>query len=146
MIEIKIPKEIQDYKEKFMFGLTIRQFVSVAAALAICVPLYVFGKDALGADLMSWIIIIIAAPLFAFGFFKYNGMPFEQFLIILWRQKWAEPQKRKYIELPVYWYCREEIIADELAHQQEEIKRNKRKDGKNGNANQENDGQFGEER
>lgn len=140
MIEIKIPKEIRDYKEKFLFGLTIRQFISIAAALVICVPLYIFGKEPLGADLMSWIIIIIAAPIFAFGFFKFNGMPFEQFVLILYRQKWAEPQKRKYEELPVFWYCREEIIASEIAHQQEEIKRNNRKDGKNGTTNKKADG------
>lgn len=140
MIEIKIPKEIRDYKEKFLFGLTVRQFFSVAAALAICVPLYIFGKEPLGADLMSWLIILIAAPIFAFGFFKFNGMQFEQFLLILYRQKWAEPQKRKYEELPVFWYCREEIIASEIAHQQEEIKHNNRKDGKNGTTNKKADG------
>lgn len=140
MIEIKIPKEIRDYKEKFLFGLTVRQFFSVAAALAICVPLYIFGKEPLGADLMGWLIILIASPIFAFGFFKFNGMPFEQFVLILYRQKWAEPQKRKYEELPVFWYCREEIIASEIAHQQEEIKRSKRKDGKNGTTNKKSDG------
>lgn len=124
MIEIKIPKEITDYKEKFMFGLTVRQFFSVAAALVICIPLYIFGKDYLGEDLVSWLIIIVAAPIFGFGFFKYNGMPFEQFVLLLYRQKWAEPQRRKYIELPVFWYCREEIINDEIQHQ---LALNKRK-------------------
>lgn len=132
MIEIKIPKEIRDYKEKFLFGLTIRQFISVAVALAICVPLYIFGNKYIGDDLMGWLIMIIAAPIFAFGFFKFNGMPFEDFIKIVYRQKWAEPQKRKYEELPVFWHCREAIIADELAHQYEEIKRQKRKEGKNG--------------
>lgn len=124
MIEIKVPKEITDYKEKFMFGLTVRQFFSVAAALVICVPLYIFGKDYLGEDLVSWLIIIVAAPIFGFGFFKYNGMSFEQFVLLLYRQKWAEPQRRKYIELPVFWYCREEIINDEIQHQ---LALNKRK-------------------
>lgn len=124
MIEIKVPKEITDYKEKFMFGLTVRQFFSVAVALVICVPLYIFGKDYLGEDLVSWLIIIVAAPVFGFGFFKYNGMPFEQFVLLLYRQKWAEPQRRKYIELPVFWYCREEIINEEIQHQ---LALNKRK-------------------
>ena len=133
MIEIKIPKEITDYKEKFLFGLTVRQFVSAVAALAICVPLFIFGKDFLGEDIVGWLIILIAAPIFAFGFFKYDGMHFEKFLMLLYRQKWLEPQKRTYEELPVFWSIREEIIEDELAHQYAEIKRNKklakRKDG-----------------
>ena len=127
MIEIKIPKEITDYKEKFLFGLTVRQLVSAVVALAVCVPLFIFGKDYLGEDLVGWIIILVAIPVFAFGFFRYDGMPFEKFLAILYRQKWAEPQKRKYEELPVFWNCREEIIEDEIAHQLAAIKSNNRK-------------------
>ena len=44
------------------------------------------------------------------------------------RQKWAEPQKRKYEELPVFWDCRNEIIEDELAHQIAELKHKERKE------------------
>lgn len=128
MIEIKMPKEITEYKEKFLFGLTVRQCVSAAAALAICVPLFIFGKDYLGEDMVGWLVILIAVPIFAFGFFKYEGMPFEQFLLLLYRQKWAEPQKRKYEELPVFWDCRNEIIEDELAHQIAELKHKERKE------------------
>lgn len=127
MIEIKIPKEITDYKEKFLFGLTVRQLVSAFVALAICVPLYIFGKDWLGDDLVGWIVILTALPILAFGFFKYDGMPFEKFLAILYRQKWVEPQKRKYEELPVFWECREEIIESEIAHQLAAIKTNSKK-------------------
>ena len=127
MIEIKIPKEITDYKEKFLFGLTVRQLVSAVVALAICVPLFIFGKDYLGEDLVGWIIILVAIPVFAFGFFRYDGMPFEKFLALIYRQKWVEPQKRKYEKLPVFWNCREEIIEDEIAHQLAAIKSNNRK-------------------
>ena len=110
MIEIKVPKEITEYKSKFMFGLTVRQFISLAAALGICVPLYIFGKDFMPEDLVSWLIMLIGAPVLAFGFFRFHGMTFEQFLLLIFRQKFVEPQRRKYIELPVFWYCREEII------------------------------------
>ncbi|MBP1546672.1 MAG: PrgI family protein [Oscillospiraceae bacterium] len=126
-MKIKIPKEITDYKEKFLFGLTVRQLVSAVVALAICVPLFIFGKDYLGEDMVGWIIILVAIPVFAFGFFRYDGMPFEKFLAILYRQKWVEPQKRKYEELPVFWECREEIIESEIAHQLAAIKTNSRK-------------------
>ena len=127
MIEIKIPKEITDYKEKFLFGLTVRQLVSAVVALAICVPLFIFGKDYLGEDMVGWIIILVAIPVFAFGFFKYDGMPFEKFLAIFYRQKWVELEKRKYEELPVFWECREEIIESEIAHQLAAIKTNSKK-------------------
>ena len=65
MIEIKIPKEITEYKERFMFGLTIRQFVSAVAALAVCVPLFIFGKDYLGEDVVGWAIILVAVRRYA---------------------------------------------------------------------------------
>ena len=117
MIEIKVPKEITEYKSKFMFGLTVRQFISLAAALGICVPLYIFGKDFMPEDLVSWLIMLIGAPVLAFGFFRFHGMTFEQFLLLIFRQKFVEPQRRKYIELPVFWYCREEIIEEEIANQ-----------------------------
>lgn len=122
MIEIKIPKEIRDYKEKFLFGLTVRQCVSIAVALGICVPLYVFGKDFLGDDITSWLVILIAVPVFGFGFIKFNGMPFERFVAVLFRQKFVEPQKRKYVELPVFYEWRGEIISNEIARQNAAIK------------------------
>ena len=132
MSEIKVAKEITEYKSKFMFGLTVRQFISLAAALGICVPLYIFGKDFMPEDLVSWLIMLIGAPVLAFGFFRFHGMSFEQVLLLIFRQKFVEPQRRKYIELPVFWYCREEIIEEEIAHQTAAIKRQKgrNKDGK----------------
>lgn len=126
MIEIKIPKEISEYKQKFLFGLTVRQFISVALALGICIPTYIFGKNAVGEDVISWVIIIIAAPIFCFGFLKFNGMPFEQFAITAIRQQ-IEPQKRTYVDLPVFWYLRREMIEDELLHQAELKNPNRKK-------------------
>lgn len=137
MIEIKIPKEIREYKEKLVFGLTVRQCVSVAAALIICVPLYIFGKDFIGEDLVGWVVILIAAPIFGFGFFKYNGMTFEKFVALMYRQKWAEPQKRSYVDLPVFWKCREEIIVNEIAHQYEWLKRQKAQKSKKAHSGKE---------
>ena len=130
MIEIKIPKEINEYKEKFLFGLTVRQFISAAVALAVCVPLFIFGKDAIGEDMIGWIIILIGAPIIAFGFFHYNGMNFEDYLLLIYRQKVAEPQKRVFIDYRVFWYCRQEIIDNTIAHQLAS-KKNYRKGGKN---------------
>lgn len=117
MIEIKIPKEITEYKEKFLFGLTVRQCVSIAAALGVAIPLYIFGKDYLGADVAGWLVILVVVPVFGFGFLKYNGMTFERLAAMIYRQKFAEPQKRKYEELPVFYHWREEVIANEIAYQ-----------------------------
>lgn len=117
MIEIKIPKEITEYKEKFLFGLTVRQCISVAAALGICIPLYIFGKKFLGDDIVSWLVLLIAVPVFGFGFIKYNGMTFERLVAVIFRQKFREPQKRIYVDMPVFYDWRNEIIENEIARQ-----------------------------
>lgn len=122
MIEVRVPKEISEYKQKFLFGLTVRQFVSVVLALGICVPLYIFGRKSIGEDVISWLVIIIAVPIFCFGFLKFNDMPFEQFVLTVIQQQIA-PQKRTYVDLPVFWHLRQEMIEDELLHQAELKKR-----------------------
>jgi hypothetical protein len=96
LIEVKIPKEIRTYKEKLFFGLNLRQTICAALAIAINVPLYIFVRPLIGNDLASWLIIITAVPLFLIGFFQYNGMPFEQFILCILRFQLLTPQKRKY--------------------------------------------------
>ena len=59
----------------------------------------------------------LLVPVFGFGFLKYNGMTFERLVAVIYRQKFAEPQKRKYEELPVFYHWREEAIANEIAYQ-----------------------------
>ena len=80
MIEIRIPKEIKNYREKLFFGLTLRQSICTAIALLICVPIYIFGNRFLPQEAISWVVILIAVPLMFTGFFRYNDMAFEQFV------------------------------------------------------------------
>lgn len=96
MVEIRIPKEIRQFKEKLFFGLNLRQLICSIIAIAINVPLYWFGKDYIGADTASWIVILIAIPIFMIGFFSYNGMTFEQFVKAMLQTELIYPQKRKY--------------------------------------------------
>lgn len=101
LIEIRIPKEITSYKEKLVFGLTVRQFITTTIALAINIPLYIYGRDYIGDEAMSWIIILTTLPLASIGFFKYNGMTFEKFLYVLF-QYMVYPQKRTY-QIKSFW-------------------------------------------
>lgn len=102
MIEIRIPKEIRTYKEKLFFGLTLRQLICTAIAVIVNVPLYWFGKDIIGADAASWVVIFIAMPLFLIGYFNFNGMTFEQFVKSVIQQEFIYPQKRKYATLNLF--------------------------------------------
>ena len=114
MIEIRIPKEIKHYREKLFFGLTFRQCICAGFALLICVPLYIFGSRYLSQEVVSWAVIIIAAPLMFAGFFKYNDMTFERFAVELF-YTYFTPQKRAYSFEPIFMDLRTEYLADELA-------------------------------
>jgi hypothetical protein len=78
-----IPKEIREYKEKLIAGLNARQLISTIVAIGICVPLYIHGRRYLPEELISWLVIIVALPLGGIGFFKYNGMPAERFVLCI---------------------------------------------------------------
>lgn len=95
MIEIKIPKEIRKYEETFWMGLTLRQTLCSAAAIALNIPLYLYLSDHIGRDLAGWIVIITTTPLALIGFVKYNGMKFEQLARCVCRFNFT-PQKRVY--------------------------------------------------
>ena len=101
MIEIRIPKEIKNYREKLFFGLTLRQSICAGVALLICVPLYIFGNKFIPQEALSWLVILIAAPLMLAGFFRYNDMTFEQFAVEFIYHSFT-PQKRVYSYEPIF--------------------------------------------
>lgn len=79
-MEIKINKEIRNYKETIFFGLSMRQFVCAVLAVGVAVALY-FGLSRIAdRETVSWVCIVGAAPIAAAGFFHYNGLTLERFL------------------------------------------------------------------
>lgn len=77
-MEIKINKEICEYHETLFFGLSARQFICSALAVAIAVGIYFFTKKLIGKETASWLCMVTAAPVAAMGFFKYNGLTTEK--------------------------------------------------------------------
>lgn len=96
VIAVRIPQEIRKYKEKILLGLTARQLLSTMIALIICVPIYFYGRGKISEDLLSWLIIILAIPFVSIGFFNFNGMPMEKFIVAFVKSEVLYPQKRKY--------------------------------------------------
>lgn len=121
MIEIKIPADIQTYKSKLVFGFTTRQVISLGAALGVCVPLGVYGKKFIPEDILSWLIILIAAPVIAWGFITYKDMHFEDYAKAMLNFNFY-PQKRVYedTECNIFSEANEEINEIELTQQRVE--------------------------
>ena len=78
-IEIKIPKEIREYRESIFFGLSARQFFCSLLAVGASAGLYVLLRPIASVEEIGWGCILGAAPFAACGFFRYHGMTAEQF-------------------------------------------------------------------
>ena len=92
-IEVRIPKEIKDYKEKIIFGLSFRQLISVAIGGVVCLGTYFIFKKLLGSNIASDIIIIEAIPIFAFRFIKIKGLNFEKYVKLLIKHKFSTKKR-----------------------------------------------------
>ena len=78
-MEIKINKEVRKHQESIFFGLSFRQLACCVLAVGATVGIYLGLHNILGDQITSWLCILAAAPLGVAGFFRYNGMYFEQF-------------------------------------------------------------------
>ena len=95
-IEIKINKEVRDYQESIFFGLSLRQFICSAMAIAVAVLLYFLLGRILGSGEVGWVCILAAFPFAICGFFRYNGMYFEQFAWAFIRSELLYPRQLVY--------------------------------------------------
>lgn len=80
MLRVPINKEIREFKETMVWGLTLRQSIFSALAIAAAVLSYLYLSPLLGDEATSWVCVLAAAPFALLGFYKYNGMPAEKVL------------------------------------------------------------------
>ena len=71
-MQIPINKEIRHYQEEIFLGLNLRQMICSGAAIAV-----------LGHETAGWGCIVAAAPIAAAGFFTYDCLTFEKFLLVV---------------------------------------------------------------
>ncbi|MCL2221357.1 MAG: PrgI family protein [Oscillospiraceae bacterium] len=127
MISVRIPKDIRTYKEKIMFGLNVRQIVSSIIALGICVPLYIFGRNYIPDDYLSWLIIIIAVPLVSIGFVKVNGLPAEKFALVFLKFELLFPKVRKFTTSVAYKVWQNEAVKESSPKSNRERKKERKR-------------------
>ena len=92
-MEVKINKEIRNYTESMLFGLSLRQFVFSLLAVIVAVGLFFLLRPILGTETVSWVCILGAAPFAALGFISYHGMSAEQFIWTWLRSEIIEPKE-----------------------------------------------------
>ena len=79
-MEVKINREIREYTESMLFGLTLRQFIFTVLAAATSIISYFLLRPVIGIEAVSWVCMLTAVPFAVLGFVRYNGMPAEKFI------------------------------------------------------------------
>ena len=78
--EVKINKEIRDYTESILLGLSLRQSIfSILACGSACI-IYFLCSDKLGQEVTSWLCILGVLPFACFGFIRFQGMHMEEII------------------------------------------------------------------
>lgn len=92
-IEVRINKEVRDYQESLFFGLSLRQLIFALLAAAVAVGVYFGLRNIVGSGEIGWMCVLAAFPFALGGFFTYNGMTFEQFLVAFIRSELLYPKR-----------------------------------------------------
>lgn len=122
-MEIKINKDIQEYRETIAFGLDLRQFIFSIFAVACGAGVYILLFQTINASIAGWIAVIAAVPGALLGFFKINDLTFEKFLFAFIKVTFLFPQTRTFCTPET----RERLKAE--ADAKKKPKKAKKKDG-----------------
>ena len=125
MIKADIPQDVTDYKEQFFFGMNIRQFVSVAAMIALAVVTFLIGRNFIGESVLIYVIVLEVAPIAAIGFMQYNGMTFEKFIPKLGEFYFGE-KRRKFVYISPETELHDKIRKIALEAEIREIKESRK--------------------
>ena len=92
-IEVRINKEVRDYQESLFFGLSLRQFLFALLAVLVAVGVYFGLRNVVRTGEIGWMCVLAAFPFALGGFFTYNGMTFEKFILAVIRSELLYPKK-----------------------------------------------------
>lgn len=118
-MEIKINKEIREYKESIFFGLSMRQFIFSLLACGVAVLLYFLLRNYMALETLSWVCILGAIPFAILGFVKYNGMNAEELIVAFIKSEILMPRVLLFKPENIY----EELLKSEYKRiEKEELK------------------------
>ena len=92
-MEVRINKEVRNYQESVLFGLSLRQLVFALLAVLVAVGVYFGLRRVAGTGEIGWVCILAAFPFALGGFINYNGMTLEQFLVAVIRTELLYPRR-----------------------------------------------------
>lgn len=100
-LEVKIPKEITEYKEKIFLGMSVRQLICFAIAVVVGLITYFAARPFIGNDLAEYLVFGEVMPIMGIGFIRVNGFAFERYLMIFFKHYFGSPIRTYRTELSV---------------------------------------------
>jgi hypothetical protein len=119
-MEVKFNKEIMDYKEDVFMGLNLRQCSSLIIGGVAALGIYFGTHNILSENITATLILLISVPCVLAGFFNYNGLTFEKF-VLTWLKFQLTPKHLTFRTENVYY----KMYEAELAKMKIENKKNK---------------------
>ena len=110
---VKIPKDLNDIKEKFIMGFTKRQVICFGIGLVIGLPVFFLTRTALGMSGAIFAMGACAAPAILCGLFKKNGVFLEKQAKFIF-EYFTRPRKRYYKTTNIYECIERHIEYDEI--------------------------------
>lgn len=94
-MQVEINKNILDYKEKFVMGLSVKEVVLCGIGLVVSAGAYMLlgSNDMAGSGSM-----ILGAPFFVSAFFKKDGLTFAMYVKAFVKRKFVLQSKRPYVQ------------------------------------------------
>ena len=117
-MEVRINKEVRNYQESLFFGLSLRQFLFALLAVLVALVVYFCLRPVLRTGEIGWVCILAAFPFSLGGFFTYNGMTLERFLMAYIRAEFLIPKRLSfhsddlYVKLMEHTSMKEAIRLD----------------------------------
>lgn len=77
---VRVPKDLNDIKPKFIFGLTKRQVISFGTGFILGIPAFFLLKERAGLTAGIIAMGCCAAPAVMCGLYKVNGVYFDRYV------------------------------------------------------------------
>lgn len=115
MVEMRITKEIGNYKPRVVGPLTFRQLVCVGIAAPFCYFIYKFLSPHVTRDLAGFFCILPAAVAALFGWYHPYGMNTEEFIRSVFVNIFLAPSHRKYKTENQFELIEEKLAEEDAA-------------------------------
>ena len=110
---VKIPKDLNDIKEKFIMGFTKRQVICFGIGLVIGLPVFFLTRTALGMSGAIFAMGACAAPAILCGLYRKNGVFLEKQVKFIF-EFFTRPRKRYYKTTNIFECIERHIEYDEI--------------------------------